>query len=246
MSPVTDDEDLDESGGRLGPNTDFQAQAFYIQRSDDRPASERIEDLFQSFATRRRVLLGILRFLDELKRSDVLDEKVKELQEHDKSVYSGYNYSSLLEEAGAIRKVHEDGSDFDDEVEQLPDIVEIDGARFYKPTDGKQVFWLITAEGRAYLEADDPFGRLKELIQAEPQYQTIYQRLLEYCGDGVGKSGQELSAFLDNDPLLQDPRKYFSYFAKKLEDCDALVWTDAWQTTEFGNKGLELLLTGGE
>jgi hypothetical protein len=238
-----DDEDIDESDGQQGPNTEVQAKLFYAKKSDDRPVSKRIEDLFTSFATRRSILLGILIFLDEPKRSDLLDEKVTGLQENNVSVYSGYNYSQLLSEVGAIKKVNEDGSDFDEEAEQLPDIVEIDGAKFYKPTDGKQVFWLTTDEGHAYLETDDPYTRLVELIAGEPQYQTIYKRLLEFCDNEVGRTSEELVKLIDDDPLVQKPRKYFSYFAKKLEDCSALSWTKKWQTSELGKKGLELLFS---
>jgi hypothetical protein len=236
-----DEEYLDESDGQQGPNTEYQAKMLYVPKLDNRSASQRIEDLFAAFAQRRRVLLDILRFLDAPKRSDMLEERVRELQEYDTSVYSGYNYSLLLCEAGAIQKANEDGSGFDEEAEQLPDIVEVNGARFYKPTDGKQVFWLITDEGRAYLETDDPFGRLAELIAQEPQYQAIYKRLLESCANEMGRSAEELAELIDTDPLVQAPRKYFSYFAKKLEDCGALYWAKKWRTSDVGNKGLELL-----
>jgi hypothetical protein len=163
-------------------------------------------------------------------------------------VYSGYNFSLLLEEAGAICKVSEDGAAFDEDAEQQPDIIEIDGVRFFKPTDGKQVFWLITDEGRAYVEADDPFGRLAELLGEEPQYQDIYRRLLKFCDTEAGRSVKELEGLVNDDPLAQKPRKYFSYFAKKLEDCQALSWAREWRTTELGKRALGLLFSedGGE
>jgi hypothetical protein len=238
-----DEDDIDESDGQLGPHTEFQAKAWYAQKSDDRSASQRIEDLFTAWATRRSILLAILQFLDEPRRSDLLDEKVAELQENNISVFSGYNYSLLLCEAGAIKKISEDGSDFDEEAEQLPDIVEIDGSRFYKPTDGKQVFWLITDEGRAYLETDNPFGRLAELIASEQDYRRIYKSLLEFCGNEAGRNAEELAALIDNDPLVQKPRKYFSSFVKKLEDCGALVWAKTWHTSDLGNKAVQLLFS---
>jgi hypothetical protein len=239
--PKADDEDSDESEGQQRLHAEYQAKLRDASTADDRCASQRVEDLFVALAPRRRVLLGILSFLDVPRRSDALQQKVEELQEHDFSVYSGYNFSLLLDEAGAIKKVNEDGSSFDEETEQLPDIVEVDGIKFFKPTDGKQVFWLITDEGRAYLEADNPFGRLTGLIAQESRYRPIYKRLLEFCGNEAGRSAEELAGLIDNDPLVQKPRKYFSYFVKKLEDCNALVWAKKWRTTEWGEKGLELL-----
>ena len=236
-----DEEDIDDSEGQLGPNTEYNAKAYYAIKPDGRSAAERIQDLFEALAPRRRVLLAILEYLDVPKRSDALDEKVNELQQNDISVYSGYNFSALLEEAGAIKKVDEDGEDCDEEAEQMPDIVEIDGVKFYKPTDGKQVFWLITDDGLAYLEADNPFGRLTELVADEQQYQRIYKSVLEFCNAEGGRTAAELSELIDDDPLVQKPRRYFSSFVKKLEDCNALMWGKKWQTTELGNKGLELL-----
>jgi hypothetical protein len=232
---------IDESGGQQGPRTDLQAKALYASVSTDRSSSQRIEDLFVALAPRRRVLLSILAFLDTPKRSDALQQKVEELQTYDSSVYSGYNFSLLLSEAGAIQKQKEDGSAYDEEEEQLPDIVEIDGMKFFKPTDGKQVFWLITDEGRAYLEADDPFGRLAELLAEEPQYHVIYKNVLGACGADTGKTGEQLAKLIDNDPLVQEPRRYSSYFVKKLEDCSALEWAKTWRVTDVGKKGLELL-----
>lgn len=240
-----DEEDLDDSGGQQGPLADTQAPR-YAPKADDRPAPERIEDLFATLAPRRRVLLGILEFLDAPRRSDALRERVEQLQECDFSVYSGYNYSLLLEGAGAVRKVNEDGSDFDEDAEQLPDVVEMDGSRFYKPTDGKQVFWLATEEGLAYLRSDDPYGRLAALVADEAAYRPIYRRVLEFCGSETGRSVKELEGIVDDDPLVQSPRKYCSYFVKKLEDCGALVWTKAWHTTDLGAKGLASLFEADE
>lgn len=236
-----EDEGIDDSGGQQKPLTGYQGKALYAPASAARPAAQRIEELFAALAPRRRVLLAILRLLDSPKRSDLLQQKVEELQEYDSSVYSGYNFSLLLEEAGAIQKVDESGAVFDEQAEQLPDIVEVEGIKFFKPTDGKQVFWLITNDGRSYLEGDNPFGRLAELIAKEPQYQEIYQKLLLFCANGAGRSVKELEELIDDDPLVQKPRRYFSYFTKNLEDCDALSWAKKWQTTELGEKGLELL-----
>ncbi|MDR1185254.1 MAG: hypothetical protein LBK67_10745 [Coriobacteriales bacterium] len=239
-----DDEDLDASEGQQRPQANYQAKLRNASASDNRPASQRIKDLFIALAPRRRVLLNILKFLEVPEHSDVLQQKVEELQKYDVSVYSSYHFSLLLNEAGAICKVNEDGSIFDEEAEQLPAIIEVDGLKFFKPTDGKQVFWLITDDGRAYLEADNPHDRLTRLIAEEQRYQTIYKRVLEFCDNEAGRSVDELAALVDNDPLVQTPRKYFSYFVKKLEDCGALLWAKTWHTTEEGRQGLEVLFSG--
>lgn len=244
--PLFDDEtevdEEDEPTVQAGPETGTTAKMMFSRTPDNLPAEERIARLFESLATRRRVLLAILQYLDEPKRSDVLDRKVEELQEYDHAVYTGYDYALLLEEAGAIRKVSEDGSDFDEEAEQLPDVVEIDGARFYKPTDGKQVFWIVTEEGQAYLDADDPFGRLKELLAKDVKYHGIYRDVLEACQREGGTTIGRLNDIVEANPLSKNPRRHCSYFAKCLEDCGALRWAGSWQTTEIGDRCLETLL----
>lgn len=232
-----DDGDFDESGGQMGPHADPLSKAAFAVRSADLPAEQRIEELFAALATRRRVLMGILSFLDEPRRADALQDKVDELQEHDVSVYSGYDYSLLLEEAGAVRKVDADGGKFDEDVEQAPDIVEVDGTCFYKPTDGKQVHWALTDEGRAYLEADDPLGRLAALLEEEPQHRAAYAGMLALCRER-GRSVEELAAFVDGLDLPEGARRHCSYFARKLELADALAWSGGWRTTASGERGL--------
>lgn len=241
--PLEDFEDVeeDESQGQVGPHTDAQSRVVYQPKPDNRTPEERIADLFESLAPRRRVLLGILMYLQEQHRTDALQEEVERLQTYDKSVYNGYDFSVLLEEAGAIVKVEEDGSPFDETLEQAPDIVEIDGVRFYKPTDGKQVFWLITDAGRAYLEQDNPFGRLSELLDAEQQYLPIYKRLLEACNTDKGALRATLEGLVNGDPLVQNPPRYCSFFTKRLEDAGAIVWEGSWKTTDAGRRGLEEL-----
>lgn len=237
------DDDLDESEGQQVPRADTTKKIKLAEQQDNRTPEERIADLFSSMAPRRRVLLGMLSYLDEPRRADALQEKVDELQRYDLSVFSGYNYSLLLEKAGAIEKVNEDGSAFDEEAEQLPDIVELDGARFYKPTDGKQVFWVITDAGRAYRDSDDPYGRLITLLQKDTRYHEIYRDVLSACEDDGGKTITDLSAIVDSNPLSKNPRRHCSYFAKALEDCGALRWEGSWRTTDVGKKGLDYILS---
>lgn len=241
--PLADFEEMedDESEGQLGPHSGRYEQVRYAPKPTGLTASERIERLFEDLGTRRRIMLGILAYLSEPRRADALQAKVDELQAFDKSVYDGFGFSLLLEEAGAIERVAEDGSPFDEEAEQAPDIVVIDGVRFYKPTDGKQVFWVDTDEGRAYLEADNPRGRMEALFAEQSRYAPIYRRVLELCAAEGGSSRVTLEAAVESDPLVQDPRRYCSFFTKGLEDVGALTWAGSWKTTDVGLQGLGLL-----
>ena len=240
-----EDDDVESADGQLGPVAG-SAVPHYKAQEDTRPASERITALFERLAPRKRVLFGILDFLNEPRRSDVLQEKVEELQKHDLSVYSGYSYSSLLYEAGAIERVEEDGSPFDESVEQAPDIVEIDGVRYYKPTDGKQVFWVITQDGLDFRNADNPYGRMCTLLEEDAVYLSIYERVLSRCKENGGASAQDMADMIDKDPLCEKPRRWSAYFTKKLEDCEALVWTGSWEITSIGEQALEMIVQASE
>lgn len=241
-----DEEDFDNLNGQAGPYTDVQAKSFYASPPKGRSAIERTQDLFAAMAPRRRVLLALLRYVEVPRQSDLFDQKVEELQKYDSSVYSGYDYSQLLREAGAIQKINKDGTSYIEDEEQPPDIVEIDGTAFFKPAEVKEVFWSITDDGLAYLEADDSYSDLKDLLAEQLHYCVIYKRILEFCSNEAGRSAGELSDLIDKDPLVQKPRRFFSYFVKKLEDSGALVWKETWKTTELGRRGLELLLSGVE
>mgnify|MGYP007069880602 CR=1 FL=1 len=235
------DEDVDDSEGQAGPMRSTNRMTYYDAAADERPASERIEELFKRLEPRKRVLAGILRFLDVPKRADALEQHVNELQEYDYSVYDGYSYSRLLHRAGAIDKVDEEGNPFPEDYEQQPDIVEVEGIKYYKPTDGVMVYWVATDAAREYLAKDDPEARMKELLNDQVVYAPIYRRILEACSSPDGASAKLLADLVDSDPLCQNPRRWSSFYSKRLEDCEALVWQGAWKTTDIGRKALDVL-----
>lgn len=200
----------------------------------EKPASQRIDDLFEKLDARRRVLAGILRFLDTPKSAAALNDEVARLQEHDFSVYTAANYAELLEEAGAIVKVDEGGTPFADSPEQVPDIVTVDGADFLRPAPWREVYWLSTEPARARLAQDDPAERFSELIERDAQYKTIYVRILQAADCKEGATTPQLNELVDWDPLLKSPRLYTAHFTELLERCEALRWEGVWKTTDIG------------
>ena len=240
-----DDDDVEEEGdpsdGQGGPIKTAPRPNQFARPDDDRPAAERIQEVFDRLKPRKRVLAGILRFLDTPKRADVLQEKVDELQEYDYSVYDGYSYSKLLYRAGAIDKVDENGEPFPEDYEQEPDIIEVDGVRYYKPTDGVLVYWVTTQDAWDFLAKDDPEQRMKDLLNDQLIYAPIYQRVLEACAASDGASAQLLADLVDSDPLLEKPRRWSSFFTKRLEDCESINWRGAWKITEIGRKAQAIL-----
>lgn len=206
-----------------------------VAACDERPALERIDDLFVKFNPRRRVLAGILRYVDTPQTADNVQAKVDELQKYDFSVYTAANYGMLLEEAGAMVKTDENGVLFSESPEQQPECITIDGMKFLKPAPWREVYWCATDDARTYLAADDPLARFQELLIRDARYFDIYERILKACAEEGGAKTPTLNALVDNDPLVQNPRLYTAHFTELLERCEALRWQGTWVTTEIGN-----------
>ena len=206
---------------------------------DKRSASERIEALFAKMPQRRRVLVGILRYLCERRTADEVFAEVISLQKYDASVYTGTDYCNLLERAGAIVKVDENGAEISPESKRQPERVEVEGQIFLKPAEPLVVRWAITEDGQAYVDADNPLDNLLSLIKENEMYLPVYERVLKFCANEGGRATSSISDIVESDPLVQEPRLYAAHFVKQLEDSDALVWQGGWRTTDVGRKGLE-------
>ena len=243
--PLADvpDDDADDDGG------DFTGMPFgnlsdphpipAPAHEDEAPASERIASLFERFNPRRRVLAGIIRYVDVPRSAAEVDEKVAELQKHDFSVYSGANYAALLEEAGAIIKADENGTPFKESPERPPQVVEIDGVEFLKPGPWREAFWIATDDARAYLAQDNPLERFKELLDRDVKYLDIYLRILDAADAEGGAATSALNAMIDNDPLVQSPRYFTAHFTELLERCEAIRWEGTWVITDIGRALLD-------
>lgn len=207
----------------------------------DLPAEQRIKRLFERMRTRRRVLLGMLDYLQEPRNPSDLTVRVDELQEHDYSMFKAVNYAALLEQAGAIEKLNDDGTPFDSTYEQAPDRVIVDGVRFYRPAVGRRILWCNTAAGQAYLDADRPADRLRAMLEEERRYAGVFQRVLAQCSVEGGTTMAAITPLVDDDPITVNPRLYAPHFVDLLEQCEAIRWDGSWHITEIGREGLALL-----
>jgi len=207
---------------------------------DDRPAQERIDELLTTMAPRKKVLFRIIGFCHEAQPVSAVNELVGELQKNNFSVYSPANLCALLERAGALELVTEDGH-VAEEVEAEPATVVIDGVEYLEPAPTPKVYWVATEDGMAAVEADKPLERLRDLLEQDKQYAPMYKRVLTLCSQEGGASTKSLSDAVDKDPMVQKPRLYAPHFMDKLEKCDALAWTSTWTITDVGKEALELL-----
>ncbi len=94
-----------------------------------------------------------------------------------------------------------------------------------------------TPEGRAILAEFDSVSRFERLLTSEPEgYLDAYLVVLDTCADD-GASLKEVEAALAGNPALTNPKRvYAGYFISKLEHVGAIAWSDAWHTTEDGQR----------
>lgn len=248
---VGDEPDLLEGLGPSDDSGDIEAigntillasssETAQLSEAGARTAEERIRSLFESMASSRKVLMGIIEFCTDRQTVAAVESKVDELQSNSLSIFTAANYCSHLQQAGAINRVTETGED-SASIKVEPIVVEEDGTEFLMPGSPPEVFWLTTEEGRRYLAADNPHERLMSLFSNEPAYLLIYKRILTLCLSDGGKTTKQLGAAVDDDAIVQKPRMYAQRFINRLEKCDALIWEKTWKTTDIGRLGVEEL-----
>ena len=197
---------------------------------DDRPAELRIADLFDSLPGCRGVLLGIVEACREQRLEQDVVDIVDGLQEAHHSVYSGFAFCRMLEKAGALEHVRENGDPYHEESLQPITIVE-DGVEYIQAAEPPASFWRSTADGLAFAEADDPGKRAQDVVRGDEAYASIYKFILEECSQGSA-SGKDLSAVIDAHPLTQEPRLFAMHFIKKLEDVGVIEWNGTWSVPD--------------
>ena len=212
-----------------------------VPAHDTRLATVRTAELFGHMAARRKTLLAILRQCRDKQPVREVADFICDLKTRDHSVYSANDFCMLLERAGAIERVGEDGQSYE-EVELEPKTVVVDGVEYLEPQTPPPAFWVTTQAGLEVLAADDPEGRTEKLFEEEGDYLPIFKRILTLCSAGAGATAKQIAKTCDADPLLQKPRYYSSRFVEKLNQCDALIWGGkAWELTEVGREALTQL-----
>lgn len=205
-----------------------------------RPAEERIRELFNNMNPHRRVLYGVLRALREPVGNNQVGSVIDALRAHKFSVYSTSNICTMLETAGAVRRVLEDGTPYED-FKPEPKIVVEDGVEYWQAVPAPMPYWQITEAGQAQLDSYHPIEKLEATFAEEAEYLTLYKRVLTLCTADEGVSMKQMSAAVDSDPLVAtEPRNYFvQHFVEALERGEAVAWNGkAWKITEVGRQAL--------
>jgi hypothetical protein len=209
-----------------------------------RPPEKRIADLLASLSAQKKVLLGIMGFCREPQSPRAVDEFTLDLQKTNRSVYTPVILRKLLEEAGALSYEQADGEQdvgAGDGVAQEAAAVALAGEAGEPPyllvTKRAEGTWVSTTAALGILDAIEPLEDLRTMLAEEEGYLEIYLRILRHCAE-QSRTKTELNELVDDDPLLQSPRRYSGFFIDRLNECGALEWRPLWAATSIG---LELI-----
>ncbi len=207
--------------------------------ADTRTAEERTADLFRKMGPQHRLLRAVLARCEKRAPFEDVERTVTDAQQFNASVYSTANVCGMLEGAGALAHVTEDGTPYDEYANE-PELVIVDDQRFLKPRPAPRSFWETTPAGAEHLRAYDPHAQLAAIYGEFPQTLPIFKRVLALLASSPeGATLAQISAIVDDDPLVQKPRFYAGHFLERLERADAVVWRDAWCITDIGRASLE-------
>jgi hypothetical protein len=138
--------------------------------------------------------------------------------------------------------VSDDGLAFDEDKVKHEELVNGDENIQIDYLEVEQVdpgLWQATPEGLEIVDEQDDFAKVKILLGKEPQYEDIYRKIMDFCTEEGGRSAKEIDNLVNDEPILESPRRYSGYFVGRLEREGAIEWRDGWVLTDTGSKILE-------
>lgn len=239
---IDDDDALEstlEDGPFSMPNPEA-AQDFrknFVSFANKETAQERIEALFEQMPTLQKMLFDILAFAQEPIASADLEHEITLLKEHHHSIYDPLTLCGLLEQAGALEKTDEAGASLESLVQE-PLQVTIDGVLYWEVAPAPEIYWCMTSEGKEQYATYQPLEQIRACFEAEPQYENIFNTVLDMCARDGGSSVKLIGDVVDDEPEVQNPKRYAMYFIDKLERAGAVEWNGQWVITNYGQEYL--------
>lgn len=220
------------------------------QDSDEyaqRPAEERLRQLFSQLHSQKEIVHGIIDAARTPHTAEDIERGIARARSRKFSVYSTANICSMLETAGGLVRVNEDGGPY--EVGDVqPDIELIDGEEYYVAATPPAMYWQSTPEAIAVMEEDDPYERVERQLAKENELLPVHKAVLKMAAAEGGTTSPKLSAALDDHPLIAKPRRFFAqHFVDVLERAGAIRWSGrVWEITTVGQHALDELLADVE
>ncbi|MBQ9954769.1 MAG: hypothetical protein IJO87_05000 [Eggerthellaceae bacterium] len=201
---------------------------------ENQPPEKRIAQLMENMGLRSSTLRKIIAYCETPRSAANVNAKADELQANVYSVFTAANLCALLENAGAIKRITEDGTPYEEVVIEPRTVVDENGIEYLEATDAPDVYWISTEPGMEAVEADRPGERTRALLLEDAGYLSVYRRILELCSTDGGASVMALNAAIEQESLVPDRKYTVSHFVELLEDAGAVEWRKPWFTTEAG------------
>ena len=207
-------------------------------------AQDAIEELLHRNPGRKPVFLQIIEFCCDEHTSEEVAQLVEQAQAENRSVYTPQSLCTILERAGALvsRTEEPEAPETPEEQGDLAAEQDCDGeAEAHVAAAHPTTYWTSTDEGLTVLAAHREGSALEELLASDTEsvYLPVYERVLAFCAQEP-RTKPQIDAIVDDDPLVQKPRRYSNHFIELLENREALSWHDGgWNATDLGRRYLE-------
>lgn len=201
-------------------------------------AQQAIEELLRRNPGRAPVFLAIIEACCDTRTTSEVAQVVEHAQAENRSVYTPLSLCTILERAGALTS---------EVPESAEEVVEQDGdIEYLEIREAPEARWTATDDGLTVLAEHREGAALRELLRSpsELSYRPIYERVLSFCAERP-RAKCDIDALIDDDPLVQSPRRYSNHFIELLESREALAWHDGgWNATELGRRYLDEIAAG--
>lgn len=193
---------------------------------------ESIEKMFVGMPGQKHRILEAIKICSDWK---LFDEMVQELDEQfptEVSVFNSAQVFKLLEDAQAIEKRERAGEGSAQEAAQPEgDYLVVTPAQVFE--------YRATDEGNAVVEEHRQESAVTKVLLEDEKYLPLYCKILTMTSEEGGCQTNLLDETIDPDPLCEEPKRFCTYFLKKLEETGAVYWQDAWVASDLGVAALE-------
>lgn len=222
-----DEEEVAQETDYLPPIPD--AELSVVPPKVELPPAERIAKLIEGIPGQ---MVRILRTVELCREPRTMSELAAEVDAefpNEVSVYTAAQLVQLLERAGGVERVEDEAP-----ADAGEPLVDADG--FMVVTPAPPVRYVATTAGLDAAEARVSEAAIIAMLQEEPQYLPLYERIFSMCSREGGCPVKELDAAIDHDPLCVEPRRFCGYFLGKLERLGALEWNTVWTVSALGTQ----------
>lgn len=224
-----------QKGSSYLPATVDPSLSLDAEEGPDGDPAKRLGTLYDRMRPYRRQLDAILSLCREARTLGQIEEAQGCSATAAPGVYDTASLCRLLVRAGGLEELGALGPEVQ--------TVEIDGVAYLEPVSPSEEpsHFATTEAGAAYLASVQSLGAFTALLDEEPRYEHVYRILLEECANEGGATARQLEDAVFDDPELQEPRMYASYFYDRLDAAGLIAWTGPWTVTDLGRDAIAFL-----